>query len=51
MREYMLRIPSGDMIHVEECYVGEINLRLTLTSKQGNSMYSAGVRWAKDYEI
>ncbi len=39
------------MIHVDECPVGETNLRLTPTGKQGKNMYSAGVRWARDYEI
>jgi hypothetical protein len=39
------------MIQVDECPVGETNLRLEPTGKQGKNMYSAGVRWAKDYEI
>jgi hypothetical protein len=39
------------MIQVDECPVGETNLRLEPTWKQGKNMYSAGVRWAKDYEI
>src|SRR5712692_1807860 len=41
------------MIHVDECPVGNTNLRLEPTGKQGKNQYSAGVgvRWAKDYEI
>ena len=39
------------LIHVNECPVGDTSLRLTPTGKQGKNMYSAGVRWAKDYEI
>ena len=39
------------LIHVDECPVGETNLRLTPTGKQGKNMYSVGVRWAKNYEI
>ncbi len=39
------------MIHVDECCVGEMSIRLTPTGKQGKNQYSAGVRWAKDYEI
>jgi hypothetical protein len=39
------------MMHVDECYVGEMSLRLAPTGKQGKNKYSAGVRWAQDYEI
>lgn len=39
------------MIHVDECPVGETNLRLVPTGKQGKNQYAAGARWAKDYEI
>ncbi len=39
------------MIHVDECHVGEMSLRLTPIGKQGKNQFSAGVRWAKDYEI
>ncbi len=39
------------MIHVDECFVGEMSLRLSSTGKQGKNQYSAGVRWAQDYEI
>lgn len=39
------------LIRVNECHVGEMNLRMVLTGKQGKNQYSAGVRWAKDYEI
>ena len=39
------------MIHVDECPVGETSLRLEPTGKQGKNQFSAGVRWAKDYEI
>jgi hypothetical protein len=38
------------MIHVDECPVGETNLRLISTGR-GRNQYSDGVRWAKDYEI
>src|SRR5215469_9133287 len=37
------------LIHVNECPVGDTSLRLTPTGKRGKNMYSAGVRWAKDY--
>lgn len=39
------------LIRVDECPVGDTSLRLTPTGKHGKNMYSAGVRWAKDYEI
>jgi len=39
------------MIHIDECPIGETNLRLESTRKQGKNQYSVGVRWAKDYEI
>lgn len=39
------------MINVDVCYVGEMTLRLAPSGKQGKNMYSAGVRWANDYEI
>ena len=39
------------MIHVDECPVGETNLRLEPTGRQGKNQFSVGVRWAKDYEI
>jgi hypothetical protein len=39
------------MIQVDECFVGEMSLRLASTGKQGKNQYSAGVRWAQDYEI
>jgi len=39
------------MVHVDECHVGEMSLRIVLTGKKGKNQYSAGVRWAKDYEI
>jgi PD-(D/E)XK endonuclease len=39
------------MIHVDECPVGETNLRLEATGRQGKNQFSKGVRWAKDYEI
>ncbi len=39
------------MMHVDECFVGEMSLRLASTGKQGKNQYSAGVRWAQDYEI
>ena len=39
------------MIHVDECYVGEMSFRLALTGKRGKNQYSEGVRWAQDYEI
>jgi hypothetical protein len=39
------------MIQVDECPVGETNLRLEPTGKQGKNQFSMGIRWAKDYEI
>jgi len=39
------------MIHVDKCPIGDTNLRLEPTGKQGKNAFSAGVRWAKDYEI
>jgi len=41
------------LIHVDECPVGDTNLRLEPTGKQGKNQYSSGVgvRWAKVYEI
>lgn len=39
------------MIHVDECFVGEMSLRLASTGKQGKNQYSVGVRRAQDYEI
>lgn len=39
------------MIRVDECYIGDISLRLTSTGKQGKNQFSAGVRWAQNYEI
>jgi PD-(D/E)XK endonuclease len=39
------------MIHVDKCPIGETNLRLEPSGKQGKNGFSAGVRWAKDYEI
>ena len=39
------------MIHVDECPVGETNLRLEPTGKQGKNQFSIAARWAKDYEI
>jgi len=40
-----------NMIHVDECPVGDTNLRLTPTGKQGKNQFSAGVRRAYNYEI
>lgn len=39
------------MVRVDECSVGVMSVRLTPTGKQGKNQYSAGVRWAKNYEI
>lgn len=39
------------MIHIDECYVGAMSLRLMSTGKQGKNQYSEGIRWAKDYEV
>ena len=39
------------MVHLDECLVGEMSLRMVLTGKQGKNQYSSGVRWTKDYEI
>ncbi len=39
------------MIQVDKCPIGDTNLRLEPTGKQGKNTFSAGVRWAKDYEI
>ena len=39
------------MIHVDECPVGDTSLRLKDTGSKWKNQYSAGVRWAKDYEI
>lgn len=39
------------MVPVEECPIGDTNLRLASTGKQGKNQFSAGARWAKDYEI
>ena len=36
---------------VDQCLVGETNLRLEPTRKQDKNKYSAGVRWAKDKEL
>lgn len=39
------------MIHVDECPVGDTSLRLKDTGSKWKNQYSAGVRWAKDFEI
>lgn len=39
------------MISIDECYVGEMSLRLTPTEKQGKNQYNPGVCWAQHYEI
>lgn len=39
------------MIHVDECPVGDTSLRLKDTGSKWKNQYSAGVRWAKNYEI
>jgi hypothetical protein len=39
------------MIHVDECPIGETNLRLESTGRPGKNQYSTGVRRAKNYEI
>jgi hypothetical protein len=39
------------MIHVDECPVGDTSLRLKDTGNKWKNQYSAGVRWAKDFEI
>jgi hypothetical protein len=39
------------LIHVDECPVNQISLRLEPTGKQGENQYREGVRWARDYEI
>ncbi len=48
---YSYNLRKVYMVHVDECPVGETNLRLEPTGKQGKNRFSAGVRWAKDYEI
>src|SRR5712691_10073641 len=39
------------LIPVDECPVGDTSLRLKDTGSKWKNQYSAGVRWAKDYEI
>ena len=39
------------LIHVDECPVNQTSLRLIDTRSSWKNQYSAGVRWAKDYEI
>ncbi len=39
------------MIHVDECPVNQTSLRLMDTGSRGKNQFSAGVRWAKDFEI
>ena len=39
------------LIHVDKCPVGNTSLRLIDTGSKWKNGYSAGVRWAKDYEI
>jgi hypothetical protein len=39
------------MIRIDECYIGDMSLRLTPTGKQGKNQFSAGVRWAQKYEL
>jgi hypothetical protein len=39
------------LIHVDECPVNQTSLRLIDTGSSWKNQYSAGVRWAKDYEI
>ena len=39
------------LIQADECPIGETSLRLESTAKRGKNQFSAGVRWAKDYEI
>jgi hypothetical protein len=39
------------LIPVDECSAQETSLRLESTGKTGKNQFSAGVRWAKDYEI
>ncbi len=39
------------LIHVDECPVGNTSLRLIDTGGKWKNGYSAGVRWARAYEI
>lgn len=39
------------LIQVSECPVGDTSLRLKDTGNKGKNQFSAGMRWAKNYEI